>query len=415
MGEGTYVRTKSDQTASNGQKPLRLPFDVPMLLIVAVLVIFGLLMVYSASWDFSVLMGKSPTYLFGRQVLWVVVGTVAAVILSFIDYHFYKKLLVPMIVGSIIMLLAVLIINDIRFNAARALLSGSIQPAEMAKMVIIIYLCFWLYNRRETLNDTSIGLVPMGTIIGLIAGLILVQPDISAAATILILGVMLFFLAGGDWKQLIGIGAIVSLLGWVVVNIYATGSTRIQSYLAGLRDPVEGSYHVRRAMEAVIKGGVFGVGIGKADTKFTGLPLPPTDSIFAVLVEETGIFGGFIVIALFILFIWRGLVIAKRAPDQLGSLLAFGLTAWIGIEAMMNMAVIVGLFPFTGNALPFFSAGGSSMVMCLASVGIIMNIARSSVNKETSERSPFSAVINLRGRDGRRRVPRHDHSANSES
>ena len=183
---------------------------------------------------------------------------------------------------------------------------------------------------------------------------------------------------------------------------------RLEQYLSGLQNPVMGSYHIRRTIEAIIKGGFFGVGIGQADTKFTGLPLPHTDSIFAVIAEETGLVGSSLLVILYGLLMWRGLVIAKRAPDQLGSLLAFGLVGWIVIEALMNIAVIVGLFPFTGNALPFMSAGGSSLLSTMAAIGIVMNVARSSVKKEVSERSQPGAVVDLRGRNGRRGIPSDD-------
>ena len=148
----------------------------------------------------------------------------------------------------------------------------------------------------------------------------------------------------------------------------------------------------------------------RADTKFTGLPLAPTDSIFAVIAEETGIIGGFLMVLLYTIMIWRGFEIAKDASDQLGSLIAFGLTIWIGLEALMNMAVIVGLLPFTGNALPLISAGGSSMLVTLTSIGIIMNVSRMSMKQKASERSPQGAVVDLRRRDGRGSVSRRDRS-----
>ena len=151
-------------------------------------------------------------------------------------------------------------------------------------------------------------------------------------------------------------------------------------------------------------------GIGQAETKFTGLPLAPTDSIFAVIAEETGIIGGLFLVTLFVLFIWRGFVIARNAPDELGSMLAYGLTIWIGLEALMNMAVIVGLMPFTGNALPLVSAGGSSMLVSLTAIGIIFNVSKASVKHKAEERSTRSAVVDLRGRNGRGRVSRHNRS-----
>jgi cell division protein FtsW len=408
MGEGTYV-TRSKQSGKT--RSINLPFDVPLLLIVIVLLVFGLLMVYSASWDFSILMGQGPTYIFGRQVLWVLLGLVCAVIASFVNYHHYQKILVPMWLGTLLLLFAVLILNEQRgAEVTRMLFGASIQPSELAKAVIVIYLSFWLYNRQETLNNVQFALIPMAVILGLTFSFIMMQPDLSAALTVLILGVILFFLAGGDWKIILLVVILALVMGLPMVFLYPTGRARMNSYLTGLNNPLESSYHIQRSLEAVIKGGWFGVGIGQADTKFTGLPLAPTDSIFAVVAEETGVLGGLFLVIMFILLIWRGLVIAKKAPDQLGALLAFGLTAWIGVEALMNMAVMVGLMPFTGNALPLISAGGSSMVVTLTSIGIIMNISKTSLEQKTSERSPSSAVVDLRRRDGRGSVPRHHRS-----
>jgi cell division protein FtsW len=409
MGEGTYVSRAS--TKSGKKHTLRLPFDVPMLLIVVVLLVFGLLMVYSASWDFSILMGEESTYLFGRQVLWVFLGIVTALIASLINYHLYEKILVPIGLGTLVLLFAVLIINDQSGGeATRMLMGGSIQPSEMAKAVIIIYLSFWLYNRKDSINDVQIGYIPLVFILGVTFSLIMLQPDLSAALTVLFMGGILFFLAGGDWKVILLVVILALLIGIPLVYLYPTGRERINSYLTSLNNPLESSYHIQRTLEAVVKGGWFGVGIGQADTKFTGLPLAPTDSIFAVIAEETGIIGGFIMVLLYTLFIWRGLVIAKNAPDQLGALMAFGLTIWIGIEAMMNMAVIVGLLPFTGNALPLISAGGSNMLVTLTSIGIIMNISRMSMKQKSSERSPHSAVVDLRRRDRRGSVSRYNRS-----
>jgi cell division protein FtsW len=382
-----------------------------MLLVVVVLLVFGLLMVYSASWDFSLMMEREPTYLFGRQVLWVLLGIGVAVIASFINYHFYERILPFVGLGTLILLFAVLIVNDQGGGeVTRMLLGGSIQPSEMAKAVIVIYLSFWLYNRKDSLNDVQIAYIPLVLILGVTFSLIMLQPDLSAAITVVMMGVLLFFLAGGDWKVILLVVILVLLVGIPLIYVYPTGRERITSYLTSLNNPLESSYHIQRSLEAVVKGGWFGVGIGQADTKFTGLPLAPTDSIFAVIAEETGIMGGFIMVVLYTVLIWRGFVIAKNAPDQLGALMAFGLTTWIGIEALMNMAVIVGLIPFTGNALPLISAGGSSMVVTLTSIGIIMNISRTSMMHKASERNPHSAVVDLRRRDGRGRVSRRNRS-----
>ncbi|MGI6251226.1 MAG: FtsW/RodA/SpoVE family cell cycle protein [Anaerolineaceae bacterium] len=405
MGERAYIRPNYNTTETKRRTAAyKLPVDVPFLLIVISLLVIGLLMVYSSSWDASLLIDKPTTYVFSRQVLWIGLGILVAFFTSVFDYHKYEKYLVYMMVVMILLLLAVLIRGEVRFNSSRALVSGSIQPSELAKLAIIVYLSFWLSKREDRLAQVNVGLLPLSVILGFVGGLIFVQPDYSAAITIITLGILLFFLAGGDWKQLVIILFVGVLVGGAVVAATSTGKARLTDYFNGLQDPVMGSYHIRRTFEAIIKGRLFGVGIGQATTKFTGLPLPHTDSIFAVIAEETGLVGSFLVIALYIMLLWRGLTIAKRAPDQLGSLLSFGLISWIALEAMMNIAVIVGLLPFTGNALPFISAGGSSMVATMAAVGITMNVARQGVINSSTERSSGNAAVDLRGRDRRRGV-----------
>ena len=168
------------------------------------------------------------------------------------------------------------------------------------------------------------------------------------------------------------------------------------------------SDHVRRSLEAFVNGRWFGVGIGNGVTKVTGLPVPHTDSIFAVIGEETGMIGAVSLLILYSLILWRGMKIARRAPDELGALLAAGLTLWITFEAFINMAVMVNLLPFAGNALPFISAGGSNMVVSMAAIGILLNISRLSVKTQEDSGRFFSAVVDLRGRNRRGRVPRSD-------
>jgi cell division protein FtsW len=202
-----------------------------------------------------------------------------------------------------------------------------------------------------------------------------------------------------------------------MVKVIHTGEARINSYIAGLKDPIQASYQVRRSLEAVVRGGLFGVGIGQGTVKLTGLPVPHMDSIFAIIVEETGMLGATFVMVLYGIFLWRGLTIAKRAQDQLGSLLAGGLTIWIVMEAAINMAVIIGLFPVTGNVLPLISYGGSNMVTTMAAIGIIMSVARNSTIKQIEKGDSLGAVVNLRRRDRRRRVsrPRRSERATRES
>jgi len=363
-------------------------------------------MVYSASWDYSMtILQQPPTYMFTRQLLFMAIGIIVAVVLTFFDYHHYKKLAIFVMIGTIALLLAVLFVNEVINNAARTIFQGSGQPSEIAKLVVVIYLSVWLFARRDQLSDVSFGLIPLGIILGVLGGLIFLQPDLSAAATIFILGGLLFFLAGGDMRQIAFLLILGMVVSWIVFRFHPTGSQRVSEYLISIKDLTQAPMHLSRSLEALVKGGWFGVGIGRADTKLTGLPVPPTDSIFAVIGEETGLFVAIAVILLYVLLMWRGLKIAQRAPDGLGRLMAAGLSMWLAIEAFINMAVIVGLVPFAGNALPFISAGGSNLLVSLAAVGILLNISRVSARSQEVEERTFDAVVDMRWRDRRWGVP----------
>jgi cell division protein FtsW len=406
MGTGTLVNKR--MSLSSVKKRAR-GVDIPLMLTVVALVVFGLIMLYSASFDFSFNQFGSPTYMFTRQVKWLGVGLLLAFGLSNFDYHHWRRVIVFAMLGTIGLLITVLFINEIRLGASRSLYEGSYQPSEIAKLISVIYLAVWLYAKRDFLHDLSLGLIPLGVILGIIGGLIYLQPDLSAAGTVLVLGGLLFFLAGADIKQIVFLLILAIFMGWVIVQFSVTGQDRVASFLAGLQDPTHASYHVQRSFEAVIKGGFFGVGLGQADTKLTGLPFAPTDSIFAVVAEELGLFGSMLLMCLYAILVWRGLVIARRAPDMLGTLLASGVTFWIGMEALINMAVMVGLMPFAGNALPFISAGGSNLVSTLSAIGIMLNISRQSgetVKKEENDWRSFGAVVDLRRGNGRRSVSR---------
>jgi cell division protein FtsW len=413
MGNGTSRMTAQGfrwQTSTQvgaARKPVRLGIDVPLLLAVVTLLVFGLLMVYSASWDYSLMvLGKTPTYMFTRQVLFAGLGIGLAAFLTIFNYHRYQKFALTLMAVTVALLVIVLVVNEVINNASRTLLGGSIQPSELAKIAIVIYLSVWLFAKRDQLSEVGFGLFPLGIILGVLGALIIVQPDISATATIFLLGGLMFFLAGGDLRQIALLIVIGLVVGWLVYQFIPTGHQRVSEYLLSLQDLTRAPMHLSRSLEALVKGGWFGVGIGRADTKLTGLPVPPTDSIFAVVGEETGFAGAFALLGLYILILWRGLLIAHRAPDGLGKLLAAGLSLWIVLEALINMAVIVGLVPFAGNALPFISAGGSNLVVSLAAIGILLNISRlSNQNREEEERT-FDAVVNLRWRDRGRRLSR---------
>ncbi len=428
MGEGFTMNTSfvsnshsrnrassSQNMAAETSKPttqtLRLGIDVPLLLIVACLLAFGLLMVFSAGMRPSILATGKPYHFFVNQIKWAILGLAVATTIIYLDYHLLRRFLLPMIGGTLLLLVLVLLFGDLRLGARRSFFNGSVQPSELAKVAILIYLAFWIKSKEDQLNKITFGLLPLLGILGIIAGLIMAQPDISAAATIIVLGVMMFFFANGNLKQLIMVAGITLLIGLLIVglnsSLSATAAQRIEDFIRGLINPVAASDHIQRSVDSIVRGGFFGVGIGLGEVKNTGLPVAHTDSIFAVIAEETGLFGSILTILLYIGLMWRGLTIASRAADLEGKLLAGGLTFWIVMEAIINMGVMVNLIPFAGNALPLISAGGSSLVTTLAALGLIMSVARYSTRQpQTTEGRAYSAVTDLRWRDSRRRQSR---------
>ena len=414
MGQSTFL---TPPTSPKKQKPhaLRLGFDVPMLIVVICLLVFGLLMVYSASWKFSVtIMEQSPSFILGRQLIWATIGIILAIGVSLVNYQILQKIALPMLLITMGLLLVVLFFNR-SSESGRTLFNNSGQPSELAKLMVIIYLAVWLNSKQEVLNNMSFGLIPMIFILAILGTFIMLETDISATFTVLLLGGLLFFLAKGDLRQIALVIFLACLMIYLVVTFTSRGQDRIQKFKNGLLDPQKADYQIKASFSAIVDGGLTGVGIGKGVIKNINLPVAWTDSIFAVIIEETGLIGGFFVIAMFMIFLWRGLHIAARAPDNLGRLLAGGITIWIVAEAIMNIAVMVSLLPVAGNALPFISFGGSSLIMTMVGVGILMNIARSGQDQEsTKERRSFSAFANLRWRDRRRRVSRARRSASTE-
>lgn len=407
MGEQTAVNSRvASPLGGSSVRPIRLGIDVPFVLAVMFLLGFGILMVYSASWQPSMLAEKPVTYFFLNQLRWVFVGIGAALFFMYVDYRRWRKWLLPMIMVMIVLLVWVAFFGEVRFNSRRTLFNGSVQPSELAKLVIIIYLAFWLQSKQDVLNNIHFGLFPMIFILGSTAGLIMLQPDLSATLTILVLGGLMFFLAGVDWRQIILILIVVGGIGAFFLLVSDTGRVRFEQYLVALQDPVNAHDHIKRAIESIVRGGLFGVGIGKGSSKFA-LPVSHTDSIFAVIAEETGLLGAGVVVLTYLVLMWRGMSIARKALDMQGRLLAAGLTFWITLEAVLNMGVMVSVFPFAGNALPLISAGGSNLTMTMAAIGLILSVGRVANHKKNEEEGrAFSAVVNLRRGNGRRGVSR---------
>lgn len=354
--------------------------DLYLLLVTGVLCALGLLMVYSASIDVSYQVtgdSSSTTYFFVRQVRSMFVGLLMMVILTRLDYHIWRWLSVPMMFVVILLLIAVLRFGEARFEAQRSLIRGSLQPGELAKFTVVIYMAAWMASKRSRIRNITYGILPFSVLVGTIAFLIVLQPDISTAASILATALSMFFIAGADWLQMLLIGGMMGFAGWQLITRIDYARLRLEAHFAAIEDLTQASDHVQQAVTAFINGGLTGVGLGQSELKFSNnLPFPHTDSIFAVIGEELGLLGSFGVIVLYVILIYRGFTISRHAPDMFGSLLAAGVTCWLAYDALLNVAVMTAVLPPTGVPLPFISFGGSSLVAAMAGVGLMLSVSR---------------------------------------
>ncbi len=376
--------------------------DPWLMLLIGAMIVMGLVMVYSASWDVSWRLYNDPNELFRRQLVNLAYGFVVLFAAMAFPIKWFRKLALPIIGLCVLALVVVLVINT-GDGPRRAILGSSVQPSEMAKLGIIIYLAVWMESKGARLSEWGYGFVPLMMIIGLMGGLILLQPDLSAVLTIAVVSLTMFYLSGSRASQTLSIAAGSAIVGYIMIRLTNTGRARWDDYLAGLVDIEGASYHVQHSLQAFFAGGLIGRGLGASREKFGLLPAPHTDSIFAVLGEELGLAGALFVLLLFLAFLRRGFKVATTADDRLASLLAGGITFWIGVEAFVNMSVLLGMLPFAGNALPFFSFGGSSLLVTMAGIGLLLNVSRQAKSK------PKRAYVSPTGvgrRDRRRRVSR---------
>jgi cell division protein FtsW len=357
-----------------------------LIVIVGALVGFGLLMVYSTTFDWSYRAYNDAAYIFGRQLRWLGLGIIAMSVTAAMPYRWWKPLSVVMMGTTLIALVGVLIFGSTTFNAQRSFFNGSVQPSELAKFATILYLAVWLDSKSDRLNQLGYGIGPFGVIVGVIAALILAQPDLSAAGTVVMVAAVMFFIGGADIIQMLIVGAVGAVTAFGVLQFYDTGRQRLADYVAGVQDLTQASWHVQQAAIAFVNGGLFGRGLGESHQKFGFLPTPHTDSIFAIVGEELGLIGCALLICFFVALAWRGFRIAAGARDQLGAMLASGIVCWVILEALINIAVMVGVVPFAGNALPFISYGGSSLVVNLAAMGVLLSVSRRSQADETIQR-----------------------------
>ena len=370
--------------ASTGRPIAIVRTDWTVLFIILVILTIGLVMVYSASYGFALMEGGSyegrPTVFVGRQALFALAGLGALLAAWRVDYHFYRRYAVWILILTISILLPMV------FAANRWILTlpgrQSVQPVELAKYGALVYIAAWLEAKRDVLRDFNLGLVPFSLLLGTLAGMILLEKDFSTTILFVATATAMFFIAGADLRQLLvlflgGGAAIVLVVGVLGYNYSERIRPWLQQILHGDLSALSdvGLGQPMQSVRALSDGGWFGIGLGRSEQKFV-LYAPHTDCIFAIVGEELGFAGAAALLALFGPFVWRGIRVALRAPDTFGMLLAVGIVAWVVFQAALHVAVVTVTTPFTGTVMPFVSYGGSSLMSGLAAIGVLLNISR---------------------------------------
>lgn len=351
--------------------------DLPLLLAVIFVCLLGLLFIFEASSVSAARLFSDKYHFIKEQAIWFGLGIVLMTLASFFDYHRYYKLALPVIVATIFLLVGVFIpgLGIRALGAHRWLNLGffTIQPAEAVKLALVIYLSAWFAYKEKS------RLLAFLILVGMVMGLVVAEPDLGTAIVICITAIILYFLSGAPLWHFGILIPLVSLATGILAIVSPYRLKRLITFLNPDVDPLGVSYHIRQILLALGSGGFFGLGLGKSRQKFEYLPEAITDSIFAIIGEELGFLGATVLVLFFFFIIYRGVKIALHAPDRFGQLLGFGITSWIGIQAIINLGAMVALIPLTGVPLPFVSYGGSSLVVSLIGIGILLNISRQGV------------------------------------
>ncbi|MBI3963444.1 MAG: putative lipid II flippase FtsW [Candidatus Kerfeldbacteria bacterium] len=360
----------------------RRTIDTVLLGAVIGLVALGLIILSSAT---SVLgherFGDANYFVRNQFIFGTILGGIAMVLLARIHYRLWKKFTMPFLVATIVLLVLVFIpgIGTSIGGAQRWLSIGGaflVQPSEIAKLSLVLYLAYWLERRNRLIRSFAGGVLPYIVLVGFVATLILLQPDFGTMSLILLEAFALLFVAGARLRHLVALGTAGLLAVAVFIQIAPYRLARITAFLNPELDPQGIGYHINQALLAIGSGGLFGLGLGHSRQKVSFLPAVETDSIFAVYAEEFGFLLSLLLIALFLVVAIRGYRIARYAPDAFSRLVATGITTWFSFQALTNIATMVALLPVTGVPLPFVSYGRSAILASLAAVGILLNISR---------------------------------------
>ena len=358
------------------------PMDLPFLLLILTLVAFGLVMLGSASWAVG-LYRRGDAYAYLRpQLLFAAVGLAALWAASRVDYHIYHRLAWPLLGLSLVLLTAVLFMPE--YNGCKRWIVlpglGTLQPSEIAKFSVVLVFSHIIALNQSRMDQFRVGVLPFVAILGVVAVLMLLEPHLSGTLLILVIGAVLMFVGGTGlrWFGLAGAGALTALsLALVLLpDLVPYAADRLSSWLDPFADPLGDGHQTIQSLYAIGSGGATGLGLGNSRQKHLYVPEPQNDFIFSILCEELGFVGAALVLVLFFLLLWRGLVIAVRAPDKFGALLAVGFVVQVCLQAVLNIAVVTNTIPNTGISLPFFSSGGTSLMMLLGEMGIVLSVSR---------------------------------------
>ena len=350
-----------------------------VLVVVAVLTLFGLVMVLSASSVTALRQVGTGWYFFRRQLLWTVFGSIALFITARVDYHRWRRWVVPGLTISFGLLVAVLV-GGSTVNGARSwiILGGPVrfQPAEFAKMALLIYTADLLARRADRMDDLHATLWPPLLVLGLASLLVMVQPDLGTAIVIASIVLAVLYLAGTPLVPLSSVTGGLAIVAWYLVAGSSVRRARLTCFLHPNLNANGDCWQLSQSLVGIASGGLPGTGLGEGRAKWGFLPEAHTDFIFAIIGEELGFLGALIVITLFAVIAVLGVRVALRAPDRFGMLLAGGVTAWIVTQALINVGGVIGLMPLTGLPLPFISFGGSALLITMAAAGLLVNVAR---------------------------------------
>ena len=379
--------------------------DRALLIAVGALTAFGLIMVFSASEVQGWLWFHNPAYYFEHQLIWLALGLVLLFAAASIDYHRLRPLAWPLGVVTVVLMVLVLLPHfGVEVNGARRWLRLGplqMQPAELAKIAAIVFMALWLERHRDRLSSLENGVVPFLALLGFTVLLVILERDLGT--TLIVAGILLaqFLVAGGRKRHVLLLALIMVLCGYLFIRMEPYRLQRILAFVDPWSDPLNTGFQAIQSVVALGSGGFAGLGLGHSIQKYQWLPFAHTDFIFAIVGEETGLLGTSAVLGLFGLFAYRGYRVALKAPDAFGSLLATGVTTWIALQALINIAAVTVTLPTTGIPLPFISYGGSSLAITLLAVGILLNVSTQSEKVGWIRH----ASIDLGRRNGRTLVP----------